>query len=405
MEDGLRIDRVDLLAVLFTDGTAAGKDNLLGQHHGALDEILDGGIRHVVAGDVDVAVVEGLGPVLIRHAAVGRDCIHAVDDAEEAANGCRLVVAVEAEGAAYGERLLDIAVAIEEGEDAHRTVEVGVPYGLRNVGLIEIELVGNHLAGSLPVIGILRVERYALVHDLAEAVAFGQILFGMLHKGRDIIAEERLGVHRAVDHGRGGRPVVGGNAGRPLGEACCVGRHPRSGVGPYLVDQLRVDLEPVGVVALVAGERRREPVVHESQGGAVGKPHAVADVIHPAFADLRVGGVDAIFLHHHEIEILDIGVVVGESPVDGFHLAHRLVEHEGALARLVHELVLIFKSVDVAHHLADPRAGYLVLELGAADLERLGAGEQKQGEKGKCRCLFHFSLGLAAIASLGMGRL
>ena len=84
-----------------------------------------------------------------------------------------------------------------------------------------------------------------------------------------------------------------------------------------------------------------------------------------------VSGVHAVLLHHQEIEVLHVRVVVGEGAVYGGHLADGLVEDEGALAGLVYELVFVFKSVDVAHHLAQPCACYLVLELRAGNLQRL----------------------------------
>ena len=130
----------------------------------------------------------------------------------------------------------------------------------------------------------------------------------------------------------------------------------------------------MGIILLFTGKRRSEAVVHQAQGGAVCEPHAVADVVHPFFLDLSVGRIHAILFHHHQIDIFDIGVVIGESAVDGRHLAHGLVEHEGTLAGFVHELVLVFETIYVADHLAYPGAGDLVLEFAAADLFLLTAG-------------------------------
>jgi hypothetical protein len=96
-------------------------------------------------------------------------------------------------------------------------------------------------------------------------------------------------------------------------------------------------------------------------------------MVHPFFLDLGICGIHAILFHHHQIEILDIGVVIGESTVDGRHLPHRLVEHERTFAWFVHEFVLVFEAINVADHLAYPRTGDLVLEFAAADLFLLAA--------------------------------
>ena len=342
-----------------------------------------------------------------RHCAVQRNILHSVDHAQQAADGGGLVVAVEAEGAAYEQSLLYVAVAIEQGQDAQGAVEVGVPDALGDVRLVHIEFVGNHLAGGLPVVRILLPEVQALIYNVTEAVSLGEICLRVLNQRGDILLEEGFRIHRAVNHGGGDCPVVRGDAGGPVRDASGVGGHARGGVCPYLVDQLRVDLEPVRVVFLLAGEGRGEAVVHQAQGGAVCKPHAVPDVIHPTLFHLRIGGIHAVFLHHHEIEILDIGIVVGESAVNGSHLADCLVEHEGAFAGLVHELVLVLEAVDIAHHLPQPGSGNLVFQLCAGNLLRLAAGRGEQENHQYIKGSFHYlvRLGLAASALFGMDRL
>ena len=116
--DGLEtcfgIDGVDLFTVFFTYRAAAGKDNLFCQHNRTLDDVLDGGVGHVVTGYVDIPVIERFGPVLEGHGAVQRTSAKAVDYTQEAAHcGC-LVVAVKTEGAANEKSLLDVAVSVEE---------------------------------------------------------------------------------------------------------------------------------------------------------------------------------------------------------------------------------------------------------------------------------------------------
>ena len=122
--------------------------------------------------------------------------------------------------------------------------------------------------------------------------------------------------------------------------------------------------------------------MHQAQCSTVCKPHPVTDVVHPVLTYLCIGRINAVFLHHKKIEILHVCVVVRECSVYGFHLAHCLVEYKGAFTGLVHKLVFIFKSVDVAHHLADPGSGNLVLKLRAGNLHRLfGAGGGSEKDK------------------------
>ena len=111
--------------------------------------------------------------------------------------------------------------------------------------------------------------------------------------------------------------------------------------------------------------------MHKAKGGTVCKPHPVPDVVHPVLPYLCIGGIHPILLHHHKIEVLNVCIVIGEGSVHSLHLAHGLVEYKRSFAGLVHKLVLIFKSVDVAHHLAYPRAGYLIFKLRAGNLQRL----------------------------------
>ena len=329
---------------------------------------------------------------LFRHGPGGRHAGRSIDHSQQSAYGRGLVVRIETQGAAYEQGLLYVTLTVEQGEYSHRSVQVGVPYGLGLVGLIGPVFLLDDLARLLPVLRILVIEFEALVYGVAEAVSLRKILLGMPHEGLYVAFEEGLGVHCSIDHGRRGSPVVGSDAGSPLGDACRIGRHTRSGVSPDLVDKLRVDLEPVRVVALVTGERRREPVVHGSEGGAVCKPHAVADMVHPTLANLGVGRMDTIFLHHQKIEVLHIRIIIGEGSVHGGHLAYSLVEHERRFTRLFNEFVLILESVDIAHHLPQPGPGYLVVELGVADFGCLRFARAGDGQNcGQCsvKYLFH----------------
>ena len=114
LETCLGVDGVNLFAVLFTYRAAAGKDNLFCKHNRTLDDVLDRGVRHVVAGYVDIPVVERFGPVLEGHCTVKRNSAKAVDYTQEAAHCGGLVVAVKAKGAADEKGLLDVAVSVEE---------------------------------------------------------------------------------------------------------------------------------------------------------------------------------------------------------------------------------------------------------------------------------------------------
>ena len=147
------------------------------------------------------------------------------------------------------------------------------------------------------------------------------------------------------------------------------------------------------VVALVSGERRRESVVHIAEGGTVGEPHAVADMVHPALPDLGIGRMDSVLLHHKEVEILHIRVVVGEGSVHCCHLPDCLVEHERRFTRLLNEFVFILESVDVSDHLPEPRPGNLVAELNIAYLGCLRlacAGKCQKRCCGRVKYSFHY---------------
>ena len=130
--------------------------------------------------------------------------------------------------------------------------------------------------------------------------------------------------------------------------------------------------------------------MHQAQGGTVGKPHAVADVIHPAVADHLVSGIDALVFHHEQIDVLDVGIVIRKCAVHGLHLADGLVEDEGTFAGFVNELVFVLQAVDIADQLAYPGPGDLILKLGAGYLLLGGgAGKRQQREEQYRENSFH----------------
>ena len=121
----------------------------------------------------------------------------------------------------------------------------------------------------------------------------------------------------------------------------------------------------MGVQVFRACEGRRIAQVHKPQGGAVGKPHAVADMIHPPLAHLSVGRFDAIFLHQRQVDVLHVGIVVGKGSVVFLEFVNILGVPEGETRlgrRLVDEFVFKRKAVDIAYHLTDPGSGDFVAE-------------------------------------------
>ena len=153
---------------------------------------------------------------LFRHGPGGRHAGRSIDHSQQSAYGRGLVVRIETQGAAYEQGLLYVTLTVEQGEYSHRSVQVGVPYGLGLVGLIGPVFLLDDLARLLPVLRILVIEFEALVYGVAEAVSLRKILLGMPHEGLYVAFEEGLGVHCSIDHGRRGSPVVGSDAGSPL---------------------------------------------------------------------------------------------------------------------------------------------------------------------------------------------
>ena len=216
----------------------------------------------------------------------------------------------------------------------------------------------------------------------------------MFHECRNVFLEEGFRVHCSIDYGRRDRPVVRSDSCRPVGDSGSVFRHARSGVGPYFVYELGVDLEPVRVILFATCERRREAIVHETQGRPVCKPDPVADVVHPFLFHLGVGWIRPVLLHHHQVEVFYIGVVIGKSSVHRRHFADGLVEYERAFAGFVHELVLVFKAIDISYHLSEPGACNLVLEFGSAYFLMLAARCGHQESHGDIQYLFHVTSNL-----------
>lgn len=308
-------------------------------------------------------------------------CAH--DDSENTGNGGCLIVAVEAHGAAEVECALEVAVAVEHGQDAHEAVEVGIPDGFGHGVLVHVIFVGDDLAGLYPVVGILAEDIEAFFHSESVAVVLREIPETLLDEFFHIFLEESFGIHGSVECCGLYGPGVAGDACRPVAFSDCVGRHARGGVGPDFVDELRVDLIPVWVEILTAGERRRVAEVHQAEGGTVGQPHTVADVVHPSLAHLGVGGIDAVFFHQREVDVLHVGVVVGEGSVIFLKFVDVLgvAEREARFGcRLVNKFVLERESVDVADHLADPSAGDFVAEyVGRYFFGCCGAGRDAEG--------------------------
>ena len=198
-------------------------------------------------------------------------------------------------------------------------------------------------------------------------------------------------------------PAVAGDAGRPGRLAGRIADHAGGGVAPDFVDELGVNLIPVGIRLHAAREGGRISVVHQPQRGTVGQPHAVADVVHPPFAHLGVGRFGAVLLHEHQIEVLDVGIVVREGAVVLLHLRQTLgvsIGEVGLVTLLLDELVLEGQAIHVAHHLAEPCTGNLVaqfVERNALLLRR----RRTQCHAGKQR---HYNLFLHFLLSVGFNR-
>ena len=195
------IDRIDLFAILFAHLSASGEYVLLSQDYCPLDNVFYRGIRHIIAGNIYISVVERFCPVFERHCTVERHTSDSVDDTEKSAHCRCLIVAVESHCAAYEEGLVDIASSVEQRENSHRTVQIGVPDAAGDVVFVEIEFVGHCLAGRLPVVRVLLPKIKALVDDGAETVFLGEVLLCMADKRRNVFLEKRLRVHGPVHYG------------------------------------------------------------------------------------------------------------------------------------------------------------------------------------------------------------
>ena len=245
----------------------------------------------------------------------------------------------------------------------------------------------------MPVQRIRIIKFHTLAYRLCKAIIAREAFQGIFHQLAYVRLEECTGIHSPIDHGRGCGPGVACDPRRPFGYTCCIVHHSRSRVGPDFVNELRVNLEPVRIVFHRPGERRSETVVHCSKGSPVGQPHPVPDMVHPTFAHLGVGRAHSVLLHHYQVHILHIGIVIGESPVHCRHFAHSLVPDKRPFPGFFYEFVFIFESVDIADHLSQPGSGDFAAQLLVGDFlfcRRLFSGTGN--EQGNCQQRCEYSL-------------
>ena len=109
----LCVDYIPFLSVTLLYTSAVLEDDLLRNCHCPVDHVLDGCVRHVITGYVDITVVEVLLPVWERLRVLVRNRAEAVHCSEDTAYGSCLVVAVESECTADLESLCHVTVTVE----------------------------------------------------------------------------------------------------------------------------------------------------------------------------------------------------------------------------------------------------------------------------------------------------
>ena len=365
----IRIDDQIFPAVLLDCLSALGLDHFHRQVQSPVYHVLYGCIRHVVAGHVDIPVVEWFRPMRERSGKACRHYVLAVHHSEKSADSGGLVVRVEPHGTADVQGLFEISAAIQECQYPHGSVQIRSPYGLRHGRFVHVIFFCYGLPGGSPVIRIAVIQGQTVPHCTGIPVIFRQIFQGIFHESPYVGFEKRVRIHDTVDYRRRSGPGIAGDTCSPVGNAGSVFHHTGSGIAPYLVDELWIDLEPVRIYVPVSGKRRGQAIMHETERRPVRKPYPVADMVHPPLAHLLIRRFHAVFLHHGQVNVFDIGIVIGECPVDFLHVPQSPFERERTVrARFHDEVVLILQTVDIPCHLAYPGPGYPVPELVVGNL-------------------------------------
>ena len=260
----------------------------------------------------------------------------------------------------------------------------------------------NLLSRGAPVTA-LGVPLDDITDALRERSLVGHGVDADLHQLLHVALEERGADHGSVGDGRMRAPIVVGDPRAPQGTLCRLLGHAGIKGAPNLVDELRIDLEPVLVVLLAARVRRDQPAVHEIARFAVRDPDVVVDVGLPHLGDFRVGNVQAVLLDSVQRDEFDVRVIVAERApqgagqnrdvpapvfrvdlqgrvsvvVGGVHPVHE--DRDG----LVHVEILEREAHVVAKQLPVPESRQLVHQLVVADHPLLGVqvGDRRREQR------------------------
>ena len=135
------------------------ENDLLSLRSHPVCHVLQPSIRHVVATDILVEIVEWLGPVefLDWKEQVIRQALPPEYHAQQSRQRRRLIVGIETHRTTQVEGLLEVSVPIELRKDSCCCVQVRVPDRFRLARLPVIVFLGHFATGSLPILGMLLI--------------------------------------------------------------------------------------------------------------------------------------------------------------------------------------------------------------------------------------------------------
>ena len=267
--------------------------------------------------------------------------LHPAEERDERAHGRRAVVGVPPGQGADLHGAREAPLAKQERQRPGRQVD----RGLREPAIREAVQGGlllvaarDGVAGALPVVAILRreIRREHEIDDVGGLRRVRQVAPRLADDAHDLLAS-RLG---RID-GRGEREEEGvesrgvrgvavrrgpdGKVGDPQGE---IGHAGREGAED-LRGELRVDLERVRVQRRLARGRGQHAALHEVARPPVRYPDKIIDVRSPPVPDLLRREAEPPRLGDEvQVDVLDIGVVVGRTGIEQHEIDPRPVAAE-----------------------------------------------------------------------------
>ncbi len=128
-------------------------------------------------------------------------------------------------------------------------------------------------------------------------------------------------------------------------------------------------MKPLRVVVLVPGQWWAKPRAHQAQCLAIGDPDLVPDVVRPGVGQLCVSWFWTMALHLEKVHVLDVCIVIRESPVDRPYpfQGETIAVGKAVWTGMADELKFVAEPVNVAYDLPQPAGIDALLVLGHRD--------------------------------------